>query len=152
MGDSRWPEIKEKLTQVTGWAREGCTNEMIFNNLGISQDTFYQYKKKHKEFADAVKIGKEVIDFMVENALLKSALGFKYTEEAVTNKGDIVTIEKNQAPSNTAQIFWLKNRKPAVWRDKRQVELNSRSEMTEDEINERLKELGYEKEGEDNGL
>jgi hypothetical protein len=68
-------------------------------------------------------------------------MGFKYLEETVTNKGDVVTIEKNQAPSNTAQIFWLKNRKPKVWRDKRQVELSNGEEMTEEEINERLKAI-----------
>jgi hypothetical protein len=137
----KWPDVKEKLICVTGWAREGLNNEEIALKLGITISTLYQYQIDHLEFSEALKEGKEVIDFAVENALLKSAMGFKYLEETVTNKGDVVTIEKNQAPSNTAQIFWLKNRKPKVWRDKRQVELSNGEEMTEEEINERLKAI-----------
>lgn len=73
---------------------------------------------------EALKKGKEVVDMEVENALLKSALGFEYQEEAITTKGDVVTVKKFERPNITAQIFWLKNRKPSVWRDKQEIEQN----------------------------
>ena len=63
--------------------------------MGIGTVTLYDWKKKYPKFANALKSGKEVVDFAVENALLKKALG-----------GD-----------TTAMIFWLKNRKPKQWRD-----------------------------------
>lgn len=70
----------------------------------------------------ALKKGKEVVDRQVENALLKRALGYKYTETRTkTENGEItetITIEKEVIPDVTAQIFWLKNRKPEAWRDK----------------------------------
>ncbi len=35
-----------------------------------------------------------------------------------------MTYEEVHAPDTTACIFWLKNRKPAEWRDKQDVEMN----------------------------
>ncbi len=110
------------LILVEGWARDGLIDEQIAHNLGIGVATFYEWQKRYPEFRDALKKNKEVVDREVENALLKSALGFTYTEQVVTNKGDVVEIVRQQMPSVTAQIFWLKNRKPDQFRDKREVE------------------------------
>jgi hypothetical protein len=112
----------EGLLLMEGWARDGLTDEQIAHNIGISTSTLYEWKKKYPEISEALKRGKEVVDRLVENALLKSALGFEYTEQAVTNKGELVTIRKYEKPNTTAAIFWLKNRKPVEFRDKRDVE------------------------------
>lgn len=116
------------LIKLEGWARDGLTDEQISRNMGIGTTTLYRWKEKFKEIREALKRGKEVVDREVENALLKRALGYEYTEttrEAVKNpdSGDIemrVTKEvtKKVIPDTTAQIFWLKNRKPDKWRDK----------------------------------
>ncbi len=121
----------EKLEVIEGWARDGLTDEQIAHNMGISHDTLYKYKKRYPEFAEALKKGKEVIDRKVENALLKRALGYKYDEvkkEAILNKDtgeyEMVVTEiktKEVKPDTTAQIFWLKNRKPDKWRDKQDI-------------------------------
>ena len=100
MAKSKWEEVKNKLVLIEGWARDGLTDEQIADNLNISKDTFYKYKKKHPDFSDSLKKGKEIVDYEVENALLQNAL-----------KGNI-----------TAQIFWLKNRKPKKWKDKVDIE------------------------------
>lgn len=68
------------LIKVQGWARQGLTNEQIAKKIDIVMSTFYRWKIEHKEFSDALKKGKEVVDFEVENALLKRALGYKYEE------------------------------------------------------------------------
>lgn len=108
----------DKLILLEGWAREGLTDEQIAKNIGIATSTFYNWEKKSIEFLEALKKGKEVVDFEVENALLKRALGYEYVEE--TYEYDILTkkVKKYVAPDTTAQIFWLKNRKPNKWRDK----------------------------------
>lgn len=120
---SKWDELEmeDKLILVEGWARDGATDEMIYNNLGVSKDTFYRWKNNKSEFRDALKKGKEVVDRQVENALLQSALGFQYREQTVTNQGNVVDVEKYEKPNTTAQIFWLKNRKPHAWRDKQEI-------------------------------
>lgn len=87
---------EEGLMLLEGWARDGLTDEQIANNCGITASTLYDWKKRFTEISDTLKRGKEVVDYEVENALLNRALG-----------GD-----------TTAQIFWLKNRRPGRWRDK----------------------------------
>ena len=120
----------EGLLKIEGWARDGLTDEQIAYNMGISVATLYNWKKSHLEILEALKKGKEVIDRQVENALLKRALGYRYTEvtkEFVPELGKIVVtkeVTKEVAGDTTAQIFWLKNRKPNEWRDKRDVEMS----------------------------
>ena len=113
---------------IEGWARDGLTDEQIAFNIGISRSTLSEWKKKYTDISDTLKRGKEVIDRQVENALLKRALGYKYkeiTRELITDKKTghselAVTkvVEKEVVPDTTAQIFWLKNRKPSNWKDK----------------------------------
>ena len=108
MAKSKWEEVKEKLVLVEGWARDGLTDEQISNNLGISKTTFYKFKDDHSELSGLLKKGKEVIDYQVENALLKNAL-----------EGNV-----------TAQIYWLNNRKPKQWKNKRENTESNNEEIT----------------------
>jgi predicted transcriptional regulator len=120
-----------------GMARRGMTDEQIAEKLGISKDTFYQYIKKYPDFSDSLKRGKSPVDVEVENALLKRALGYDYEEttteyssleksgkngdKANANKGEWKVVKKTKKfipPDVTAQIFWLKNRRPDLWKDR----------------------------------
>lgn len=87
---------EDGLTLLEGWARDGLTDEQLAHNCGITAATLYEWKNRFPEISEALKKGKEVVDYEVENALLNKALS-----------GDI-----------TASIFWLKNRRPDKWRDK----------------------------------
>ena len=111
-------ELKDKLILIQGMARDGLTQQQIANNLGISIDTLIENKKKYSEFNNALKKGKEVVDFEVENALLKRALGYEYEEETYENGILTKKVKKQVPPDTTAQIFWLKNRKPNNWKDR----------------------------------
>lgn len=117
----------EGLIKIEGWARDGYTDEEIAKVIGIHRDTLCQWKKKYPSIADTLKRGKDVVDRKVENSLLKRALGYSYEEitkeiSIDENTGEsklVVTkvITKEVAPDVTAQIFWLKNRKPEVWKN-----------------------------------
>lgn len=113
---------EDKLILLEGWARDGLTNEQIAKNIGIIPNTLYTWINKKKEIKESLKKGKEVVDFEVENALLKKALGYTITlhKQKVTKDGDVVDTEEEMhvPPDTTAQIFWLKNRKSDKWRDK----------------------------------
>ena len=117
----QWLE-PEGLLLIEGWARDGLTDEQIAHNMGIAESTLYEWKKQFPEFSESLKRGKEVVDRMVENALLKRALGYEYQEQKiVVSEKDgkkVETTIKQVIPDVTAQIFWLKNRKPDEWRDK----------------------------------
>lgn len=117
----KWLE-PESLILLEGWARDGLTDEQLAKKMGIGTRTLYEWKEKHPQISQALKKGKEVVDIQVENALLKRALGYEYTEEKVEisekDGKKVVQTVKHVAPDTTAQIFWLKNRRPEKWRDK----------------------------------
>lgn len=75
----KWLE-PENLILIEGWARDGLTDEQIASNMGISRSTLNAWKVKFPDISDTLKKGKEVVDRLVENALLKRALGYEYTE------------------------------------------------------------------------
>lgn len=112
----------EGLLKVEGWARDGLIDEQIAQNMGIRATTLYDWKKRFPQFSEALKRGKEIVDRQVENALLKRALGYEYEEVKEKFEGGIMTertvTKKEVVADTTAQIFWLKNRKPDTWRDK----------------------------------
>lgn len=128
----KWLE-PDGLLCLEGWARDGLRDADIADRIGISTVTLYEWMKKYPNISNALKRGKEPVDIEVENSLLRRALGYKYkevTKERVFDKEAddyyfIVTKEvtKEVAPDVTAQIFWLKNRKPEQWRDKRDVDI-----------------------------
>lgn len=113
---------EDGLTLLEGWARDGLTDEQIAHNMNINTSTLYNYKKQYLEISEALKKGKEIVDYEVENSLLKKALGYTKTlkKQKVTNLGDIVDYKEEVyiSPDTTAMIFWLKNRKPDKWREK----------------------------------
>ena len=114
------------LLTVEGFARDGLTDEQIAQKIGIGMTTFYRWQEQYRDFRDAIKKGKAPVDIQVENALLKRALG--YTEEEVVTeiveqpdgrqRKQIRKVMRIFPPDTTAQIFWLKNRRPDRWRDK----------------------------------
>ena len=109
---------------VEQYARQGMIEREIALKLGVSVETFEQNKKRYPVFLESLKAGKEIVDREVEHALYKRALGYEYEEEKTTTTegpAGVTTITskttKVMAPDVTAMIFWLKNRKPAEWRD-----------------------------------
>jgi hypothetical protein len=121
-------------TLVEGYAREGMIEAEIAKKIGVSVKTFEVYKNRYSEFLQALKRGKAPVDVEVEKALLQRALGYSYTEtkEIDSEKDGRRTETKivHVAPDTTAQIFWLKNRKPKEWRDKQEIEHSGEIEQT----------------------
>lgn len=133
------------LMRVEGWARDGLSDKQICHNMEIGQDSFYKWKARFPEFAEALKRGKAPVDHEVENALLASALGHVQkvkkaiklkTKRQLKDKGTIeeervefVEEEVYIPPQVAAQIFWLKNRKPQCWRDRQDHVINDMEDL-----------------------
>jgi len=123
---------EEGLLKIEGWAKDGLIDKEIADKIGINERTLTRWKDRFPELMSALKKGKEVVDRQVENALLKRALGYEYEEvktiveksndDPEKTKRKIEKTIKKVIPDVTAQIFWLKNRKPAEWRDRRDIE------------------------------
>ncbi len=131
---------EEGLLRIQGWARDGLTLKDIAKNMGCSLTTIKTWRDRFPEIAEALKEGKDAADRVVENALYRSACGYTieitepikvkrtiYDEDTgrkVREYEEVVEATKQiHYPAQvTAQIFWLKNRKPAQWRDKTEVQ------------------------------
>ena len=122
---------EEGLARIAGWTRDGAIDKDIAAKCGVAYSTFRGWRDKFPALSAALKEGKEAVDILVENALLKRALGYEYIETThervkvgVDDDGQPIhemaltkTVTKEVIPDTTAQIFWLKNRKKAEWRD-----------------------------------
>lgn len=113
------------LLLLESWARDGYTMIDIANKIGIDNDCFLRWKDRYPEIRKAVSKGKELVDYQVENALLKSALGYKTKEVKVTTTmryGKVVetikeVTDKEIAPSVPAIQMWLYNRNKDKWKN-----------------------------------
>lgn len=155
----------EGLLKLEGWARDGLIEEQVAKNMGISRSTLNDWKKKYPDILNTLKKGKEVADRNVENALYESAIGKKYkvkkpikVKEVQYRDGkrvkEVEHIEYAEEeivipPNTTAQIFWLKNRKPDVWRDKQDVHVKDDTDKKKkvDNIASILEQMKPVKEG-----
>ena len=145
----------EGLMRIEGWARDGLSDEQIAKKIGISRSTLQTWRDKFPVISSTLKKGKDVADRAVENALYKSAIGYdteETTEELRFNRKTgqeemkvIKRVKKHVPPSVTAQIFWLKNRKPNEWRDKHDIEVEHTNDETVKEMEEYFAKLGSDK-------
>lgn len=110
----------EGLILIKGWKMDGLTNEQIAHNMGITIATLYDWKKKYPDISDALKISKEVADRIIENVLF----------------------EKAKAGSVPCIIFYLKNRKPDIWRETKDTSLETAiKELQADKLRQEIEKL-----------
>ena len=132
----------EGLIKLEGWARDGLTDEQIAQNVGISRSTLNAWKTKYSDISDTLKRGKEYFEKLDEymnkyrfehpeatdSELMLAKEQFPQTKMILSERK-----VKEVVPDVTAQIFWLKNRKPDKWREKQEIEV---SQPIDDSIKE----------------
>lgn len=112
------PEFNDQAAKL---CKLGATDREVADFFEISEATLNNWKIQHPGFLESLKLGKEEADNRVEQSLYRRAMGYSHDEVHISNfQGDITItpITKRYPPDTTACIFWLKNRKPAEWRDK----------------------------------
>lgn len=111
------------LKQVQKLCALGATDNDVADFLEVDVATIMRWKVRYPEFCEALKLGKDPADDRVEQSLYRRATGYSYdTEKLFVIDGVIhrVPFTEHIPPSVTACIFWLKNRRSATWRDKRE--------------------------------
>jgi hypothetical protein len=117
-GELKWkPEFVE---QVKLLCKLGATNNELAEFFGVCRDTIQYWQRDREDFREAIREGKALADARVANALFQRAIG--YSHHAVKHfidKGQVITEPyiEHYPPDTVACIFWLKNRRPDIWRD-----------------------------------
>lgn len=167
-----WDELNmdNRLKTIEGWAKQGMTNEEMYNALGVSKDVFYKWQRENEGFKNALMKGKFDSNGEILNAAFRQATGyvmpvtepfkvktwkefkgedgktfFEEAEEIVDH-----TYMKYFPPNSTMGIFMLKNRLPADYKDKQDINHSGSvvtanvdlSYMTDEELEEALKKYG----------
>ena len=115
----------EMCEQVVKLCRLGATDKDIAKFFEISEAALNVWKQQHPEFMEALKEGRELADAMVGQRLYERAIGYSHPEDKILQHGGkpiIVPTMKHYPPDSTACIFWLKNRRKDLWRDRHELE------------------------------
>lgn len=133
---------KVHVTLARGLARCGLTMAEIAAEMHVAKQTLYKWRADHPEFMDALNDGRALADLTIEDSLYQRAKGYrkKTIRRRKSPQGEVLeeTIE-DIPPDTTACIFWLKNRKPEQWRDRREVDT---TQDTDARIKESLRKMG----------
>ena len=105
-------EVKPRFNEIRSWLEQGATEEEVAFNLGISKQSFFEYKKNYSDFSDLVKESKCKVIQQIKAALFKKATGFHYTETVtvMNERGtQTTTYNKYAQPDSTAAMILLKH-------------------------------------------
>ena len=147
--------VLPKLDLVEKWTRDGLGTRQIAKNLGIGESTLWEYNAKFPEFAERLTKGREVVDTEVENAFLKRIKGYDATEVRreyaieTDEYGNQVKVLKREVQQTKhipgdprAAEFWLKNRMPDKYKDRRELGLDDEDDKPGVVIIPAVKEVG----------
>lgn len=117
------PEYIERAREM---CLGGATNADLATEFGVGTSTIKSWQAKFPEFRDVMVAAKDVADTRVERSLYERATGYTYDAVKIFcgKDGQVTEVpyKEHVPPDTTAQIFWLKNRKPGDWRDKHEFE------------------------------
>ncbi|HDA7126325.1 TPA: hypothetical protein O5T86_001258 [Staphylococcus aureus] len=129
------PEFVEQAKKLCAL---GATDEDLADFFGVAIRTISNWKSYQPEFLQALKGGKDEADDRVERSLYQKATGYTYDAIHFSSFQGVVTAtpyREHVPPDTTAMIFWLKNRRPDLWRDKtEQVIRHEVAQLGDDEL------------------
>lgn len=114
------PEFVEQAKKL---CKIGATDLEIADFFGITVRTLFRWKNDYDDFCHALNESKVIPDERVERSLFHRAIGYEHDEvdiRVIDHQIVKTQIRKYYPPDTTACIFWLKNRRPDLWRDKRE--------------------------------
>lgn len=125
------------------YALLGATDNELADFFGVDVSTINRWKKKYPEFCESLKKGKDIADSNVASKLYNRAIGYDFEEKHIIRKDGVIVgekrITKHQPADTTAAIFWLKNRQPEKWRDRKELQIGNKlgddlESMTDEEL------------------
>ncbi|MCW3117970.1 MAG: hypothetical protein JWM28_2052 [Chitinophagaceae bacterium] len=128
--------IKEYARQAERLCLLGATDIELASFFEVGERTINDWKKKHVEFLQALKRGKDYADAIVAEKLFQRATGYTHPDidiRVIRGKVRKIDLIKHYPPDTVAAIFWLKNRKKEKWRDRHEFEIDY-SKLTDSQL------------------
>lgn len=127
--------VLARFNDIRDWCRDGLTNEQMSEKLGIHPASWYEYANKYPTFNELINWSKSVTINRVESSLFKLAMGYEYEEIKTIVEEDkngkkrtrIEKVKRHQPPNPVAMIFYLKNRAPNEWNDRREIIIDTKA-------------------------
>lgn len=105
---------------VAGWRREGASFERVAALIGITETTLRKWRSQEPRLEAAIQQTDELVNALVENSLLRRALGYTavevVTELVEGEMREVRRIEKPVPPDTKACLSWLYSRRSDRWR------------------------------------
>lgn len=130
-------EIVQKITELI--SSDSYTIAEICQIVGISERTYYDWKSKNADFADAIKKAQEVFDekctVEAKKSLMKLVSGYTVDEtktiyvdskEGRPKIKEQTITKKHYQPSLGAAIFVLTNKDPENWKNRQNNEVTGK--------------------------
>lgn len=119
----------EYVEQARKLAELGATDREAAEFFDVNEATLHRWKHTQAEFCESLKVGKETADARVEQSLYRRAVGYSHDAVKIFMPAGAdapvhAPFVEHHAPDTTAAIFWLKNRRPDVWRDVKAQEVS----------------------------
>lgn len=116
----------------------GAIDKQMAEFFGVTEQTINNWKNDHPSFFESMSLGKAQADAMVAKSLYQRAVGYSHPETKIATRDgqitDTLDVVKHYAPDTAAASFWLKNRQPDIWRDKKEVVFDNGAVTPWDEI------------------
>lgn len=120
-------------------AEKGYMDKEIIECLGVSESTFYTWKRKHPDFEEELIKAKYKVNKELEAVLYKKSVGYEVTEQKITaNVGKtgekISKVEKSTKHiegDSKLLLILLKNRMPEKYRDSDRQQIQIEGNMTQ---------------------
>ena len=132
------PEFVEQAAKLCAL---GATDKDLADFFGVHVDTIDQWKSVHTDFSESLKESKAKADAKVERSLYERANGYSHKAVKIFMPASAVApvyadYIEHYPPDTTACIFWLKNRRPDLWRDVNHLDVTKRTanDLTDDEL------------------
>lgn len=126
-------DILPRLSDIKEWIMQGDSVRELCRKLDISPDTWYRYCKDHEALSELVTMGRSVVNNEVEKSLIKLCTGYEYEELKTIVEEDksgkkhtkLEKCKRHQAPSAAAISFYLRNRCPEDWAEKKELVIDT---------------------------
>ena len=119
--------IEEYAEQARKLCKLGATDPDLAEFFKVHLSTIWEWSTSHEAFSDAIRIGMNQANDCVDRSLYMKARGYFLDGVKVMTVDKAVVehpIREYYPPDTTAIMWWQRNRRPDLWRERQDVNVS----------------------------